>query len=139
MDKLEARLDREFEVMDVKVYVYHVRDVLMFEGITIATETKQDMNALSQMVTALDMKCKIDSMCPDRQIDAPATWMRKELAKRGYHGVALCAYRDQFIRKRGRIIAKGRMLKYMRRQEEQDYKQEMYAQIEYENRDVEED
>ena len=138
MNKLEARLNKEFEAMDVKVYVYHIRDVKMFEGITIATEIKQDMIALSQMIEGLDFRCRIKSMGVYR-IKMPAAWMRKELAKRGIHGVAICAYRDQFSRKRGRIIAKGRLLKAMQHQEEQDYQQEVYAQIEYENRDIEED
>ena len=139
MGKLEARLNREFEAMDVKVYVYHIRDrVKMFDGITITTEIKQDAAALSQMITALDMKCNISSMLTD-QVKTPATWMRKELAKRGFYGIALCDRRDRFSRKRGRIIAKGRLLKTLRHQEEQDYQQEMYAQIEYENRDIEED
>ena len=142
MNKLEARLNKEFEAMDAKVYIYHIRDcVKMFEGITVATEIKQDMSALSQMIWELSHKCEIGAIFtnPPNRIDAPATWMRKELAKRGYHGVALCAYRDQFSRKRGRIIAKGRVLKYIRQREEQDYQQEVYAQIEYENRDIEED
>ena len=142
MINLEARLDREFKTMNAKVYVYHIRDgVKMFGGLTITTEIKQDMAALSQMIWELSHKCEIGALFtnPPNRIDAPATWMRKELAKRGYHGVALCAYRDQFSRKRGRIIAKGRLLKAIRQREEQDYQQEMYAQIEYENRDIKED
>ena len=137
--KLEARLDNEFEAMDVKVYIYHIRDVKMFAGITIATEFYQGMAALSQMIEGLDFKCKIDSMLTDHRIGAPATWMRKELAKRGFYGIALCDRRDQFSRKRGRIIAKGRLQGRLRRQEEQDYKQEVYAQIEHENKEPEED
>ena len=136
--KLETQLDQEFESMGVKVYVYHIRDVKMFGGITIATETRQDMVALSQMITALDFKCRIKSMGTYR-IEFPGAWIRKELARHDFHGVAICDRRDRFSRKRGRIIAKGRLLKTLWHQEEQDYIQNVYAQIEYENRDIEEE
>ena len=110
--KLEARLDREFESMNVKVYIYHIRDVKMFGGITIATETRQDVAALSRMVESLCIKCI--GLTTRRQVDAPASWMLAELEKQGFHGVAICDRRDQFSRKRGRTIAKGRLLKHIR-------------------------
>ena len=43
-----------------------------------------------------------------------AKWVMTELHGLGYHGVAICDHRDDFSRKRGRIIAKGRLLKYLK-------------------------
>jgi hypothetical protein len=114
--KLKNEINAGFDEMGVRPYVYHIREyrsgnhqrrLRMFEGITIASDKRQDVIALEQAVGDLDQ-----AFCSGA---APATWMRRELAIIGFNGVAICDHRDQFSRKRGWLIACGRLLKYLRR------------------------
>jgi hypothetical protein len=45
-----------------------------------------------------------------------ATRLRKELAQDNIYGVAICDLRDHLNRPRGRTIAKGRLLKHLKRE-----------------------
>jgi len=107
--KLETQLDKEFEQMNVKPWVYHVTDLDMFNGVTIVSPNKQDAGAIEDVVHT------IDGFCQHPESVSPATEMREELNDRGFVGVAICDYRDTFSRKRGRIIAKGRLLKQLKK------------------------
>lgn len=110
--KAEKNVEKAFEELGVKPYVYHIREygehrrrLSAFEAVTVATAIKRDPKELADMIGELDQKCESDYVCN------PATWMRKQLADRGLFGIAICDGRDQFSRKRGRIIAEGRLLK----------------------------
>ena len=107
--KLEARLDREFERRYMRPWVYYVFDmpmfVPMFKCVTIVTQTRQDARKLDKDVWKIAMRCDGE--------DRPAKKLRAHLAKSGFYGIAICDIRDVFSRKRGRVIAKGRLLKHI--------------------------
>jgi hypothetical protein len=44
----------------------------------------------------------------------PATCLIETAQDEGMYGIALCDIRDTFNRQRGRIIAKGRLLKHLK-------------------------
>lgn len=122
--KLEQEIDKELEVIGVRSYVYHVRAydegsyqrqlLRMFNGITIVDvklRPSTDFEAdVYRMIEELKEKLKRFA----RADLHPATWMMKELNEMGYYGVAICDSRDNFSRERGRVIAKGRLLKHLR-------------------------
>lgn len=120
--RIETRIDEELADFGVKPYMYHIlaygkgsqRKLLRtFKAITLV--------GLRYEKTAnveLDVAKSMINMMNERMIHGnevqPATFMLEELRKLGYYGVAICDRRDNFSRKRGRIIAKGRLLKYLR-------------------------
>ena len=117
--KLEARIDAEFMQMGMKPYVYHFNDhsrkeggnphrIWAFGGVTIAT-LNPDREEIETMV--LDEQ-RDSSICY-----GTATGVLSGLHERGIFGIAICDNRDQFSRKRGRIISKGRLLKYLEAEE----------------------
>jgi hypothetical protein len=111
--KLEARIDAE---LGVEVYVYHFHDhsrreggnphrIWAFGGITIATPN-MGRTFVEDIVLEEQRVCGI--------YHNAASDMLKGLHASDIHGVAICDWRDQFSRKRGRVIAKGRLLKYLK-------------------------
>lgn len=123
MNQLEQKLDEEFGDLGIRPYVYHIRAygegsqrrlLRLFNQITIVDTKKMATVDVEYIVGELieDLKKKLMSFA--RADLHPATWMMLELRAFGYQGVAICDRRDNFSRKRGRIIAKGRLLKYLR-------------------------
>lgn len=123
---LKTRILKKLAELGVRPHVYHIkgytvgshqRSLRMSEAITIASKDIQDPETLSQMVGDIDRKCEVGALYtnPPNRIDTPATWMRKELAINGFDGVAICDIRDQFSRKRGWLIACGRLLTQIQR------------------------
>ncbi|RJS68566.1 hypothetical protein CW696_08450 [ANME-2 cluster archaeon] len=119
--KLESRIDAEFERIGVKPYVYHVREIhlgvyrrvlQLFNGVTIATDTPLNYFGHLGLETIFELDTRA-YMCPEI-IKNPGVWMQKELANCGFYGVAICNRKDQYSRKRGRIIAKGRLLRHLK-------------------------
>jgi len=118
---LEYKVDKELAELGVRPYVYHIRAydegsrqelLWMFNGITIV-DIKRRLSTevdVYRLIEKLRLKLKKFA----RSDLHPATWMMIELRKLGYYGVAICDRRDNFSRKRGRIIAKGRLLKHLR-------------------------
>lgn len=119
---LEHKVDKELADLGVKPYVYHIRaygegsrrKILgSFNAITIA-----DLQRQPTVDVEHDVGEVMESLANARMMYGssihPATWIIKELHEIGYHGVAICDNRDNFSRKRGRIIAKGRLLKHLR-------------------------
>lgn len=108
--KLEARIDAE---IGMEVYVYHFHDhtrsnprrIWAFNGITIATPDP-GRTFIEDIVLGEQRACGIYYNA--------ASDVLKGLHARGICGAAICDWRDQFSRKRGRIIAKGRLLKYVK-------------------------
>lgn len=122
--KLEQKLDKEFEDLGIHPYVYHIRAyneglqlrklLRLFNGITIADPRKMATVDVEHDVGELieDLKEKLRAF--DRADPHPVRSMIAELRAFDYYGVAICDRRDNFSRKQGRIIAKGRLLKYFR-------------------------
>lgn len=104
--KIEQKLDTEFEKLKVTPRVFHfVKDILPFTALTIADERLTWFGAQSELTIAYSQTSKF-FFSYTRLLDT--------LRKRDIYGVAICDKRDQFNRQRGRIIAKGRLLKHLK-------------------------
>ena len=112
--KIEKEMDVEFEKFGVKVWIYHFRErVRPFNGITIVDD--------SNTWTWIYMRRVIDRVFKREYLwmhnCCPATRYIESLRLDHIYGVAICDKRDQFNRQRGRIIAKGRLLKHIKERE----------------------
>lgn len=111
--KLEAYLDKEFEMLKIKPHIYHfIDDIEPFNAITIA-----DSKSKTEILTWKDMNEIIVSNAHlDNEIyeHDKATRLFLYLKQSGIYGVAICNKRDTFNRQRGRIISKGRLLKHIK-------------------------
>lgn len=109
---LEDYLDIEFSLLRVTPHIVHIRahtEVVGFpSAVTLATVEPVDVGAVRYSLGVIEDGDGCKSM---------ASRMKQVLESDGSAGVAVCDYRDQFSRKRGRIIAKGRLLKLLRKQE----------------------
>ena len=119
---LEQKIGREFADLGVKPYVYHIRSygegyqrriLGSVNAITIADVGYQTTANIEHDVGEVMEGLANARMSYGSSIN-PATWVMYELRGFEYYGVAICDNRDNFSRKRGRIIAKGRLLKYLR-------------------------
>jgi hypothetical protein len=105
-NKLEQKLDAESERISVSLMIYHFRkDVGPFTSITIVTNSVRSWNRMREL---LDQYIFGFTPIP------PASEALKVLRKLGIYGVTICDRCDTFNRQRGRIIAKGRLLKHLK-------------------------
>lgn len=114
---LEEHLDEEFRVMRVTSYVVHIRPIASTAGlpraVTIASVDPINVDTMRHAISAIEWAYRRGG-CPRSQ--SIASFMKQQLEADGCVGVAVCGYRDQFSRKRGRIIAKGRLFKLLRKE-----------------------
>ena len=112
-NELEQKLDREFERLKVEPKIFHfVNTIIPSTTITIADERLTWFGAQRVIV-----KAHSDG-ASKHLFFFPATQLLDTLRKQGIYGVAICDRRDTFNRQRGRIIAKGRLLKHLKGIEE---------------------
>lgn len=105
-NKLEQKLDVKFKELDVKPFIHHFFEVSPFSAITIA----------SFRVSWVEVASIIHEASWSISSHNRASSLIHNLAVDYYiYGVAVCDIRDTFNRQRGRIIAKGRLLKHFRR------------------------
>ena len=90
--------------------LYFIPDDLTQEvvGVTVVSTQIRDY------LTIWDDIMGIYSSYIDYPVGRVATAIRNRLKVKGIHGVAICNYRDQYNKARGRVIAKGRLLKHLR-------------------------
>jgi len=112
---LEQRVDAEFRLMGVTPRIYHfIHEYCPFTAITIVDALRSREN----------IKMILDFFTHNMDRDAndmifPASgYLSKSLHENHIYGFALCSLEDQFNRQRGRIIAKGRLLKHIKEEEE---------------------
>ena len=114
---LEQKIDKELADLGVRPHVYHIRAygkgsqrkmLRVFNAVTIADIQRMPTSEIEDIVGEIREESIYGT------IIQPATVMREELRKIECYGVAICDRRDNFSRKRGRIIAKGRLLKHLR-------------------------
>jgi hypothetical protein len=88
-----------------RIYYFDSR-VTPFTAITVATET----------LTWISVRSTLDGILSGLRLYSyeKATRLMKELHARRIYGVVICEHRDQFNRRRGRTIAKGRLLEFLR-------------------------
>jgi len=121
---LEAKIDREMAELGATVYIYHVREygkgsqrkeIRLFNAITIAhyehvptafvvRDVGNSIEALKYELTPYEHRDNIQ----------PSTWMLNRLRGMGYYGIAICDSRDDFSRRRGRLISGGRLLEHLK-------------------------
>ena len=107
--KLEEDLDKEFEKLNMKLRVYHYTEpYLSFNAITIVTND----NNTDWISIAEDIQKSLKQI-REKEFNH-STELLHEMATKDYYGVAICNKRDTFNRQRGRIIAKGRLLKILK-------------------------
>jgi hypothetical protein len=123
--RLETQIDKELGDLGVKPYLYHIRAygkgsqrklLRTFKAITLVG-LRYEKTANIELDIAKSMINMMNARMIHGNEVQPATFMLEELRKLGYYGVAICDRRDNFSRKRGRIIAKGRLLRYLQRKE----------------------
>ena len=103
--KTEINLDKEFEKLGIRPLVYHFVGICPFNAITIVTNRKY-----ITYERALEI---INSSIASTFFQSNNVIECKVQLEKQFNGVAICA-RDQFNRRRGRIIAKGRLLKFLK-------------------------
>lgn len=109
--KIEEKLDKEFEKRGLKPKIYHFMGndiVYPYAGITIA-DVKHGTyeGTLKYVIRTIDKSFDLDHNL--------ASHLKADLNFGGW-GVAICDKRDTFNRQRGRIIAKGRLLKNLKKE-----------------------
>jgi len=112
--KVELELDKAYESIGVKPriyhFVYHFIDVYPFRAVTVATDNPEyTWNDIKEFIEDDIWESRIVS-----EYNRATHLLRKLEVSYNFHGVAICDRRDQFNRQRGRVIAKGRLLKYLR-------------------------
>ena len=113
--KTEKKLDDEFEKLGVEPRIYHFGShnnapLAIFTNITIALDPHKLFLSWANLHKILrDVIDDVWLFDTNR-----ATRMIYKLAYQEIYGVAICDRRDQFNRTRGRIIAKGRLLKHLK-------------------------
>ena len=105
--KIEQKLDREFENMGVKPSIYHIRqDVLPFAGVTVVmANSKYDYSVV---------KLTVQSAIRPYQYGCAGS-LKTDSERLGIPGIAICDHRDQYNNRLGRTIAKGRLLKALKK------------------------
>jgi carbamoylphosphate synthase small subunit len=104
---MEKRLDRELEDRGVQIRTYHIREkqfLMPFTGVTIVTDCEYAFKEVSGMV--------MEAM-PSFGLHM-ATRLKTGLESQNIYGIAICDTRDQYNKKRGRIIAKGRLFCHLK-------------------------
>lgn len=114
---LEEYLDEEYRLLRVTPYVCHIQPLNQIPGrpraVTIVTTYQINKEAVRRGLQSIETNHR-RSGPPYQQ--SLASYTKESLEMDGCAGVAVCDYRDQFNRQRGRIIAKGRLFKLLRKE-----------------------
>lgn len=112
--KLEKKLDEEFEQLGIKPQIHHFQyDSWVFNAITTATVSGLDeVDDFEESFFELVQNIRRSKR---KQFGHPrlyheGSYVLQKLTALSY-GAAICDSQDQFNRQRGRVIAKGRLLK----------------------------
>ena len=111
-NKTEIILDREFERMGITPRIYYfVENVYPYRAITVAMDGRELIAPLlwEQVLARVNSAIGYVAVYNHNR----TTELIKHLKTEGIYGVAICDIRDQFSRKQGRVIAKGRLLKHL--------------------------
>jgi len=115
---LEEYLDIEFNLLGVTPHIAHIRQAIAHtagfpRAVTIASVDPINVATMKHVLFAIEMTYWRTGRPRSQSI---ASYMKQQLEADGCAGIAVCDYRDQFSRKRGRIIAKGRLFKLLRKE-----------------------
>lgn len=107
--KTEKKLDVEFKKLGVIPRIYHFLDIPLFNAVTIAISDNRTYGDIKSII--------LKSRQAEYYLCQHAEYLLLHLGfLPDIHGVAICDIRDQFNRQRGRIIAKGRLLKHLKKE-----------------------
>lgn len=108
---LEKRLDIELALHRVEAHITHLRqpEDCFFRVVTVATPQQESCSHLGVALSELYMEARISKRSDLGKL------IHEGFSDLGF-GVALCHHLDNFSRKRGRIVAKGRLLKLLEAQ-----------------------
>ena len=108
--KNEREADLGLKQLRVTPRIYPIRQCIWpFAGVTIVTADR--VGSFSAVKTMVQKKILMHTL-------NKATKTKKNLNDLGIFGVAICDVRHQCNKKRGRTIAKGRLLKHLKQQAE---------------------
>lgn len=112
---LEEYLDEEFKLLGVVPHVRHLYPICDVVGlpraVTIASIDPINIESMQYAISAIEI---LYGRMGSKQSRSVSSFMKQQLEADGCAGIAVCDYRDQFSRKRGRLISKGRLLKALR-------------------------
>lgn len=113
MKKKDERMaDEGLAKFLVKPKIYHYAiNVNPFTAITIAA------HGFSWDIGRKRIEEALIELWKHKDNPAPATKTLRHLRAEGIYGVAICDYGDRFNSRRGRTIAKGRLLKHLKEME----------------------
>ena len=107
--KDEQKVDADLKQIGISPRIYHfVKDVGPFSAVTIAEDVLTWEGARRELDKVLKYHI---SKC----LHNPAPLLMEKLRKKGIYGVAVGYKYDSLNRALGRTIAKGRLLKHIRR------------------------
>lgn len=111
--KDESGADAGLARYALRTRIYHYTfNILPFTAITIATQQFSRDSGRQKIDAALTILRNYRTQ--------HATRMRNLLRKEEIYGVSICDCRNEFSARRGRTIAKGRLLKYLRQRERRE-------------------
>jgi hypothetical protein len=106
--KDERKADLGLKQLGVTLRIYHIRQYIWpFAGVTIVTADRE--GSFSAVKSMVQKEISMHTL-------NKATKTKKDLNDLGIFGVAICDARDQYNKKRGRTIAKGRLLKHLKQE-----------------------
>ena len=112
---LQDYLVEEFKLLGVKPHVCHIRPIRDVAGlpraVTIASVDPINIESMQYAISAIEI---LYGRMGSKQSQSVASFMKQQLEADGCAGIAICDYRDQFSRKRGRLISEGRLLMALR-------------------------
>jgi len=105
----EQRVDAELAEIGVTAHITHLKqpDDTYFKVVTIATPKPEKYKHIDIALSTIYLDASVQKRSDLGKM------VIERFSKMGC-GVAMCHHRDNFSHKRGRIIAKGRMLKILR-------------------------
>ena len=113
----ERRLDAEFEQLGFQPHVVHLMAVRPFRGITFAFNPNYPYEEI--FATQL-LKTTLGTIRNREILHWQTRYVLQQITYFTNSGIAICDPRDNFSRLKGRVIAKGRLLKWLRQAEEQN-------------------
>lgn len=107
--ELEEELDKKFKELGIKPIVYHFRDVMPFNGITIVIDDDSwNLDDIAGYINDYSRPCM-------KYLHNRATCLLQNLTSCGIYGISICDRHDQFNRQEGRNWAKRRLLRHLKK------------------------
>ena len=107
--ELEEELDKKFKEIGIKPRVYHFRDVLPFNAITVVTDDEVwNWDGIAGYIHDYSRPCM-------KYLHNRATCLLQSLTSCDIYGVSICDKHDKFSRQEGRNWAKRRLLRHLKK------------------------